>query len=115
MARLKKKKKTGLKRSKKSASVQRKALKDPQKTWRMTAQVHFKHKSESPQSLLQNKNKLSGGSGLLYSTVDIRYKNLETRVAKVCTQYIHTQKKKKQKDCTVRLKSAFAIDILDAS
>lgn len=81
----------------------------------MTAQDHFKHKSESPQSLLQNKNKLSGGSGLLYSTVDIRYKNLETRVAKVCTQYIHTQKKKKQKDCTVRLKSAFAIDILDAS
>lgn len=48
MARLKKKKKTGLKRSKKSASVQRKALKDRQKTWRMTAQDHFKHKSESP-------------------------------------------------------------------
>lgn len=63
---------------KNSVSVQRKALKDPQKTWRMTAQDHFKHK-------LQNKNKLWGGSGLLYSTVDIRYKNLETRVAKVYT------------------------------
>lgn len=96
MARLKKKKKTGLKRSKKSASVQRKALKDPQKTWRMIAQDHFKHKSESPQSLLQSKNKLSGGSGLLYSTVDIRYKNLETRVAKVYTQYIHTKKRNKK-------------------
>lgn len=63
----------------------------------MTAQDHFKHKSESPQSLLQNKNKLWGGSGLLYSTVDIRYKNLETRVAKVYTQYIHTQKKRNKK------------------
>lgn len=64
----------------------------------MTAQDHFKHKSESSQSLLQNKNKLWGCSGLLYSTVDIRYKNLETRVAKVGPIYtVYTQKEGKKK------------------